>query len=108
MGSISGGDLKLDRSFGKGGTGGTAITSVDSPEMSKAARSRCEVASLECTLETSLLVLLRRVFPDETRPEVAEMEVAAVVVDKEPESRELVVGVPVYVVDDTDPRLAVK
>jgi hypothetical protein len=72
--------------------------------MSSAARSRCDAASLEWTLETSLLVLLRRAFPD-VRPET---DVAAVVVDMEPESRELVVGVPVYVVDETEPRFAVK
>jgi hypothetical protein len=61
-------------------------------------------------LETSLLALFRLSFPEEYLPEVLEIDVALVAVDSEPESRELevVVGVPVYVVDEAEVRFGVK
>lgn len=45
---------------------------------------------------------------DDCRPEAAETDVLLVAVDSVAESRELVVGVLVYVVDDADPRFGVK
>lgn len=71
-----------------------------------ATRSFSDVASLECTLEMSLLALFRRAF----RTEVAETDVMLVAADMEAESLELavVVGVLAYVVEDAEPRLGVK
>ena len=100
----------MEKSFGSGGTGGTGSSSRASPESaSDATRSLRYVASLEWILEISLPALFLFALPIECRPEV-DTDVMLVVVESEVESRELVVvvGVPVYVVDDADPRLGVK
>jgi hypothetical protein len=74
---------------------------------SDAARSLNDSASLEWMLQLSLLALFRFSLPVDCRPDT---DVAFVVVDSAPESRELdvVVGVPVYVVDDAEVRFGVK
>ena len=83
----------MDKSFGKGGTGGTSCPasccSLD--DTSNAARSFRKVTSPDC--EASLPTLLRLALPVEWRPDCAEIEVRLVPVDIDPESRELVVGV---------------
>lgn len=107
------------RFFGSGGTGGTKLSSGASPDTESAAiLSRADAASPE--LERSLPALLRlalalittpaECLPDaepgvEREAEAAETDVALVPIDSVAESRELVVGVLVYVPDDAEPRL---
>lgn len=94
--AVAGGDLYVDKSFGKGGTGGTTSSSAASPfNANDATRSFNDAASPECTLEISLpaLFLLAFPFPVECRPEAAETDVTDVAADIEAESREEVVGV---------------
>jgi hypothetical protein len=99
-----GGDLNVDKSFGKGGTGGTCSDSKTSlVETRAAARSFKDATSLEWA-ETSLPALLRRALRD-SRCELAETEVRLVPTDILPESRELTVGVEVYIVEEVDTRL---
>lgn len=70
-----------------------------------AARSRTEVAS---PLEMSLPALFLLFLPIEWRPDVADTDVAEVLIDRVAESRELVVGVLVYVPDEAEPRFGVR
>lgn len=74
----------------------------------RAARSRRDMASEEWLLEISLLALFLRVLEFDCRPDVPETEVTLVTMDNEAESRELVVGVLAYVVEEVDPRFGVK
>jgi hypothetical protein len=89
-----GGDRKLERSLGKGGTGGTCSDSNTSwVDTNAAARSLREATSLEwaeMSLPALFLCALR-----EWRCELAETEVRLVPTDILPESRELAVVVPV-------------
>lgn len=106
---VGGGDLYVDKSLGSGGTGGTTVSSGASPLVARdATRSLSDVASLEWTLEASLPALFRRALPREWRLDAAEIDVAVVVTDIEAESRELVVGVLAYVVEEVEPRFGVK
>lgn len=54
--------FKEEKSFGRGGTGGTILSSTFSLAAAKAARSRREMASDEWLLEMSLLALFLLVF----------------------------------------------
>jgi hypothetical protein len=106
---VGGGDLYVDKSLGNGGTGGTMASSGASPFVARdATRSLRDVASLEWILDTSLPALFRRALPIEWRLDAAETEVAVVVTDIDAESRELVVGVLAYVVEEVEPRFGVK
>lgn len=102
------GDLYGAKSLGRGGTGGTGSSSTAStPWLARlAVRSRRLAASLDCTLETSLPALFRLFLLKDDRIETA--DVALVLVDNVVESRELVVGVPVKLAEDADPRFGVK
>ena len=63
---VVGGERYDERSFGKGGTGGTSTSSVASPFAARCAtRSFNKVASVEWMLEISLLALFRRPLLDE-------------------------------------------
>jgi hypothetical protein len=90
-----GGERKAERSLGSGGTGGTLSASKWSPFVaSSAARSLRDATSLDCA-DPSLPALLGRPLPKECRFDVAETDVKLVAADIVPDSRELVVGVPV-------------
>ena len=103
-----GGERYVDKSFGNGGTGGTScpVSGCSLDDTSDAARSFKKATSPDC--EASLPTLLRLALLVEWRPDCAETEVRLVPADIDPESLELVVGVLVYVVDEAEPRLAVK
>jgi hypothetical protein len=89
-----GGDRKLDRSFGRGGTGGTCSGSNTSfVDTRDAALSFKEATSLEWA-EMSLPALFLLALSDK-RWELADTDVKLVPTDILPESRELTVGVPV-------------
>lgn len=99
-----GGERRLLRFFGRGGTGGTWSPSGWSLfDASAATRSLSDATSLECA-DISLPALFLRALVVECLPEVADTDVRLVAADMLPESRELVVGVPVYVVDPDEPR----
>lgn len=106
-----GGAFKVEKSLGRGGTGGTTSSSTTSAGVfNPAARSRSEVASDEWLLDMSLPALFRRVLLAFVGclVEVLETDVALVAADNEAESRELVVGVLVYVVEEAELRFGVK
>jgi hypothetical protein len=84
---VTGGDRKVDKSFGNGGTGGTAPSSTGSPLTARNA-TRSFTSKTEWTL-MSLLALFRLPLDDEWRPEAADMDVTLVAADINAESREL-------------------
>lgn len=104
---MAGGDRYVDKSLGRGGTGGTSPSSLTSPFTAiEATRSLRWLASAEW-LEISLLALfLLPLLEDWRPPEAADIDVTLVAVDIEAESREL--GVLAYVVEEVEPRLGVK
>ena len=66
------------------------------------------MGSLAWPTEKSLPALLRRAFPDNCRPDVAETDVLLVAADIEAESRQLEVGVLAYVPEEAEPLFGVK
>lgn len=104
---VVGGDRYVERSFGRGGTGGTFPSSLPSPLTAMdATRSLTCAASADCALTSLLALFLRPLLDECLPPDTPDIDVALVAADIDAESREL--GVLAYVVDDVEPLLGVK